>query len=151
MLVLFVLFLNQGWTTWTHNHQSPQLTLGLTLMKWGALHILWVATYLFFFLLRERERERIEAFASIRPLVAQKGSQWQTPPPKAAAFLLVPWSCPAAMWRYRGTHVGCLFTGKPQVLCLLSYEPRFPVGSVVNRGAVSSGPLLWAHSNVLLF
>lgn len=38
-------------------------------------------------------------------------------------------------------HVGYLFIGRPQVLC-----PLILVGCVVNRGAISSGPLFWAHA-----
>lgn len=44
-----------------------------------------------------------------------------------------------------GTRVGCLFIGRPRILCPFSQRAQIPVGCVINRGAISSGSLLWAH------
>ena len=68
----------------------------------------------------------------------------QAPPPRAAAFLPA-LGLPSSHVEVQGTRVGFLLTGRPPVLCSSSEWTQVPVGCVINRRAISSGPLLWAH------
>ena len=98
--------------------------------------------------------KRFKVFMSIRPLMAHScvdltGSRWQTSPLNTVAFLPilrpVPLVLPRSHVELQGDMCWVFVHRKATSLCPLSQWTQISVGCVENRGAISSGPLLWAH------
>lgn len=93
-------------------------------------------------------KEKLKAFMS-KTTTAHPCMDW-TSPLYTIAFLPI-WSpIPLVLPRSHvevqdEIHVEYLLIRRPQLLCPLSQWTQILAGCVVNRGAISSGPLLWAH------
>ena len=103
-------------------------------------------------------KERFKAFMSVRSLMAYPGmdqidSRWQTHLLNIVAFLQilspVPLVLPSSHVEVQGDMCWILIHRRPQIFCLLLQWTQIPVGCVVNKGAISLGPLLWAHPRLL--
>ena len=91
-------------------------------------------SFFFFFSLKER----FKGFVSIRPFVAhphvgQTGSRWQTPLPKAAAFLPVPLVLPGSHVEVQGDTSWVFFHRKTTSFVSLVTWAQIPVGCCKQR------------------